>query len=1620
MSISIGILKGYLQLEDNFSNPMLNAEKRFSAAVNNITKAGEGLQTVGKGLTAVGAAFTALAAVGVSASSSLNNSLGNLQSIIGGPLEESTKHVQGLKGELQSLGPQVGKGIIDLSEGFYELQSSLGDTGENMELLEINAKAARAGMASTQDAIKFTTAVTKTYGDTTAEATQKVVDLGFQAVNIGQTTFPELAAAIGGVAPLAKETGVSLEEMFAVLATATGVTGNTNEVITQMASAITAVVSPSKDMAEAYEAMGVKSGEALIRQEGLVGALQKIAQEAKNADKPLIDLVGRKEAWILASSLAGSQAEKFSGNLTKMGESAGATDAAFKAQTEGINKAGFMWDQFKVKLEVIAQNYGDKLIPILVRFGESMLPVLDMVLKGIQLFDQLPQPVQTTAIALGALAIATGPAVYGLGRVVTMVGEIAGQRGLQALTKEAPKLVGTFIDIGTGATSLSSVLASAGTRLAGFSVGATTLGSVATIAGTKLAGFGGALLAFATGPIGITIAAVTAVVAGIRYFTGSWQETWNVIKLGIPLLYAIELGYKGIIAAFDYLRPALDAAVSLFRDSYTVISFLVKGALSDFYAIVTNIASTGLSYLATGLQTMKGFFVDVYSAAQNLTTLFMNELNGSMGTVLQLTLAMFPALGQFVAGLKLAWEWGQKYWEMLVNARQGLRELADAINTEMPKVKVPEMFANAKPALESADALIDRMNKLIPGEKELRVAIDATNRGYGSLTEQLAEANEAVGRITASQKKQIDAGLKMGLNSKEVAEAVNKMNLGVKLTAQTVDLYRDRLTQGSKSTKEFEKDAEKTAKVLEEGVKSMSRAIDGYMKDIWADQITLAKESAKAIEDALTAKIQAEENAARMSREMTMGELEFKLDAIFREGEARKKAITAFGTLATEARLAIDNEISTAMQKAVLESGSFKDVLTEIGQNVPTVFQPFVGILENIGAETDKTKEKTKSWKEGVKDLAAAFGNLAESGGPLGGFGAVAAQVVGAADVAIESFTRVKTGLDDLADKAKGSIATAFADIATGMISGVGAMMSATDPSKGMMSRILGGAATGAALGLGVAAAVTQFAGSMSAAGPWAMAAGAIIGVFIGVFRGRAARREMEIVGQEWGQDISQGLFDKISKSTQFKGDRVANSIFNMKDFISEAGGLDSSNIDRFMGKLRDVFVMVGTHQFTLAEGQRVLNDNFRDFAQVSLDSGGIASKQLQEIIRLNTEMGLNAAAVIEFVAGQTVRASSGLIAIGAPIFTEIGKWHESVTATEAKLKELSEAGKEGTAEWLEQQEKLTALSREHSELVVKNATDLDNLGIVAMAAYGAALKSGVGYVEAIRAAGPALDSVISAQQKLGITTENEALKGLLIFRDKVRQNEELVTAAEGLNDTLLAISHTTGLNADSLRAMGDLGMSTFKRLIEAGFSNNEALRMMSGFLENVMQGHLDLQIPIEGNTKELLEMAEAEGALKTKSKDMKDVFLEGTTSMVDAINRLIDTLNRVPTSVDGIGKAIDRVPKQVRVDWEFNIPEVPEGVIPRHSYRGGTNGLVDFGEGTWALLHNKEAVLTENEYKDVMSPDQHAFGTGVMVSQYNDFRGAFTDDLAGQQRFLKRIEDSVSQSVEMRRLLGR
>lgn len=408
MALKVGELFGVLGLDSTgFDKGMDSANKKFGlseSAMQNLKD---------KAITGLGVGLTGLGAASFKFSNDFNASMANVASLIPG----NTARVKELAGAVQSMSMSTGKATGDISTGLYQVISAFGDTSSTVKQLEINVKAAAAGVASTADAINLTSAVTKAYGDTSTEAVQKVSDLALLTVRLGQTTFPELAASIGQVTPLTKALGVSQEELFGTMATATGVTGNAAAVSTQLRGVMQGLMAPTESMSKLFEANGVASGEAMIKQFGLQGTINKIVEAAKASGAPLQDYLGSIEGQTLALALAGPQAENLTNKINEMGKSAGTTNEAYKEQTEGINKMGFTWSRVTAIGTVFLQKMGN-VSPIIMMVGSMVTMVGTLKDMGVAFNMEGLAAAKAWVLTLGPIALviagiaAVGTAVW--------------------------------------------------------------------------------------------------------------------------------------------------------------------------------------------------------------------------------------------------------------------------------------------------------------------------------------------------------------------------------------------------------------------------------------------------------------------------------------------------------------------------------------------------------------------------------------------------------------------------------------------------------------------------------------------------------------------------------------------------------------------------------------------------------------------------------------------------------------------------------------------------------------------------------------------------------------------------------------------------------------------------------------------------------------------------------------------------------------------------------------------------------------------------------------------------------------------------------------------------------
>ena len=383
-------------------------------------------------------ATSAIAALGVAAAKlavDFNEGFGKVQTLIPG----ATERVQQLQENILTLSPAVGKTTKDLTDGLYEVISAFGDSAESAKNLEVAAKGATAGGATTKEAIQLLSAVTKGYGNTSNEAQKKVSDLAFTALKLGQTSMSELSSSMQRVTSMSATLGVSQEELFAVFSSGTGVIGGAAEVSTNLSAVYTELLKPQDKLASAMQELGASSGTELIAKfGGLSGALEALKGVAEKTGEPISNLFGSSEAGKLALYAAGEGAKKFASDLEAMSDAAGAADQAFRDATEGgANAFGFQMQQLKLN----AQSFG-------IKVGQALLPTLQTLLtplfKGAQTLSSLNKEQLALVVSTGKVIVsitAVTAAVFGAQKAI-----IAAKTAMIALNGAlAANPIGVFI-----------------------------------------------------------------------------------------------------------------------------------------------------------------------------------------------------------------------------------------------------------------------------------------------------------------------------------------------------------------------------------------------------------------------------------------------------------------------------------------------------------------------------------------------------------------------------------------------------------------------------------------------------------------------------------------------------------------------------------------------------------------------------------------------------------------------------------------------------------------------------------------------------------------------------------------------------------------------------------------------------------------------------------------------------------------------------------------------------------------------------------------------------------------------------------------------------------------------
>lgn len=305
-----------------------------------------------------------------------------------------------------------------LANGLYQVISNGVPEDNWLSFLEATAKASIGGLADLNQAVTVTATIIKNYG-LAWEYAGSIQDKIQMTAKNGVTTFEQLADALPSVAGSAAQLGVSIDELMAVFATCTGVTGNTAEVSTQLSAVLKSLIKPSTEAAKAAEAMGIQFDAASIKAAGgLDNFLKELdktiteyaARTGELSETIYGNLFGSARALRLLTSLTGEQADKFTENIGVMADSAGSIDQAFEEMSStGEAAAQKLKNKFAGVTDAIA-GMGRTAAPIM-SFSANVLVSVNSVLtltKTLKALNLAQAATKTGTVSLTAVMRLSG------------------------------------------------------------------------------------------------------------------------------------------------------------------------------------------------------------------------------------------------------------------------------------------------------------------------------------------------------------------------------------------------------------------------------------------------------------------------------------------------------------------------------------------------------------------------------------------------------------------------------------------------------------------------------------------------------------------------------------------------------------------------------------------------------------------------------------------------------------------------------------------------------------------------------------------------------------------------------------------------------------------------------------------------------------------------------------------------------------------------------------------------------------------------------------------------------------------------------------------------------------
>lgn len=345
-----------LSLKDKISQPLVKVSKNVDKVTREMKKSQNQIEkwknksvkamdnVIKKSVkvgAAIGAAVGAVAVkVGFEGMKELDEGAAKVKSIAGNSLE-----LKKIQGELLKNSTKTGVAVNELAESQYSAISSGVKASESIDAAVQSTKLAKAGFTDSDSALKLMTSTMNTFGLEGKAAMEEISDKMLITQNLGVTTVQELSGSLGGVTPIAKAAGASIDDVLSSVASLTKGGQSTEMAVTNLKGIMTSVIKPSKEAADTAKQLGIDFSVSAIKSKGFANFLEEIKEKTGGNTEVMGKLFSNTRALNGVLALTSNEGMKsFNDTMEAMKDSTGATDEAYETMT---NTVGYKLDKLK-------------------------------------------------------------------------------------------------------------------------------------------------------------------------------------------------------------------------------------------------------------------------------------------------------------------------------------------------------------------------------------------------------------------------------------------------------------------------------------------------------------------------------------------------------------------------------------------------------------------------------------------------------------------------------------------------------------------------------------------------------------------------------------------------------------------------------------------------------------------------------------------------------------------------------------------------------------------------------------------------------------------------------------------------------------------------------------------------------------------------------------------------------------------------------------------------------------------------------------------------------------------------------------------------------------------------